>query len=170
MGRPQGALTLTFACPQSTGPDRCDVALGDGHLVTSGRGADHFFRATGWLGQVTVVDTRDGDPGWTVTGRASGRVGWRPLLVRESPGFVDSSGSAYAMRAHAGSAVAASTSPTTGGLSSGGTLGWAPPSSGPGQQRIGGLGVAVFDAEVEMLATTHTKASVDPGLITITAI
>jgi NAD+ kinase len=44
------------------------VALGTAKLVTSGTGAGQFLQASGLLNQVTVVDTRDTDTGWNITG------------------------------------------------------------------------------------------------------
>src|SRR5205823_2624786 len=51
--------------PDANYPTNCSVDLGIAHLVTSGAGAGQFFEATGFISQITVVDTRDTDPGWT---------------------------------------------------------------------------------------------------------
>ena len=50
-------------------PTNCNINMGPAKLITTGNGAGQFFQASAPLNTVTVVDTRDTDPGWTVNGR-----------------------------------------------------------------------------------------------------
>ncbi|MUH51898.1 MAG: hypothetical protein F2789_11895 [Actinobacteria bacterium] len=76
-------------------PTNCGISLGVGRLVTSGQYAGDYFAATGFINQVSVVDTRDTDPGWTVSGIVSNftsgsntfsgnYLGWTPVLTGDS--------------------------------------------------------------------------------------
>ncbi len=77
-------------------PTRCGINLGIGKLVTTGTYAGDYFAATGFINQVTVVDTRDTDPGWAVSGIVSdfaksggasfsgNFLGWTPVLTGKS--------------------------------------------------------------------------------------
>ncbi len=51
-----------------TYPTSCGVDLGVAKLVKSGPNAGKYFQSSGRLNQVTVVDTRDTDDGWTLNG------------------------------------------------------------------------------------------------------
>jgi hypothetical protein len=77
--------------PNPTYPTHCGVNLGSGKLITSGPRAGQYFTATGNINQVTVVDTRDTDPGFVINGTASDFVngtstfsgnylGWQPIV------------------------------------------------------------------------------------------
>lgn len=72
-------------------PTHCGVNLGIGKLITSGPRAGQYFTATGFINEVTVVDTRDTDPGFTINGTAStftngsstfsgNYLGWQPVV------------------------------------------------------------------------------------------
>ena len=159
----------------------CGIALGNAKFVTSGPGAGQFFRADGLLSQVTVVDTRDSDPGWTATGTASsfsagagksfggGQLGWNPIKTSSTPSFTDASGNTYAMSVTAGAAVAANTSAASGGMSAGAPLGSAPTGFTTGTTTNGGLGIAVFDADLHLLIPVFAKTGTYTGTLTITA-
>jgi hypothetical protein len=49
-------------------PTHCALNLATPSLITTGTEAGKYFKVDGRLNQVTVVDTRDGDIGWTVSG------------------------------------------------------------------------------------------------------
>ena len=49
-------------------PTHCALALKTPTLITTGSEAGKYFKTDGQLNQVTVVDTRDGDAGWNLTG------------------------------------------------------------------------------------------------------
>ena len=51
-----------------TYPTNCGLSLGTAQLITTGSEAGKYFRASGRLNQVTVVDTRNVDAGWTLQG------------------------------------------------------------------------------------------------------
>src|SRR6185436_14922139 len=65
VARPQGALIIGEACsgvPLGTYPQDCTVNLGTAALNAAGT----YYLATGAFDEVTVLDTRDTNPGWTV--------------------------------------------------------------------------------------------------------
>ena len=82
--------------PSAVYPTHCGIDLGISKLVTTGSSAGGYFAATGFMNQVTVVDTRDSDPGWAVNGVVSDFVttggalfsgnylGWTPVLTSDS--------------------------------------------------------------------------------------
>ncbi|MEZ5222110.1 MAG: hypothetical protein R2743_11500 [Ilumatobacteraceae bacterium] len=53
----------------ATYPTNCGITLEQARLITSGPSAGQYFRSTGRIAQLTVVDTRDADAGWTLNGR-----------------------------------------------------------------------------------------------------
>jgi hypothetical protein len=57
--------------PNPNYPTNCAIDLGTGQLITSGPRAGQYFKATGRIAQITVVNTRDADSGWTLNGRMS---------------------------------------------------------------------------------------------------
>jgi len=72
--RPQGALIIGEACsgvPLGTYPQDCTVDLGTAALNASGT----YYIATGAFDEVTVLDTRDTNPGWTVNVQSTPFVG-----------------------------------------------------------------------------------------------
>ena len=73
-------------------PTYCALDLGPARLITDGREAGKYFASTGRLNQVTVVDTRPVDAGWTVAMTVSdfvgnsgafsaGYLGWSPTTA-----------------------------------------------------------------------------------------
>jgi hypothetical protein len=74
VARPQGALIIGEACsgvPLGTYPQDCTVNLGTAALNASGT----YYLATGAFDEVTVLDTRDTNPGWTVNVQSTPFVG-----------------------------------------------------------------------------------------------
>lgn len=139
-------------------PTHCGVDLGTAKLVTSGPEAGQFFAASGRLNQVTVVDTRDTDSGWTVTGTASdftrqtggtgsfsgNHLGWNPVRTRDSAGYdSDLDGNPDYDQNAARGATVLPRSIGAAGLKAGQPLG----SAALGE----GLGIATFDARLKLL-------------------
>jgi hypothetical protein len=175
--KPTGESDANFAQYPSpstpTYPTDCGVALGTAKMIASGNGAGQFFEAKGIINQVTVVDTRDGDPGFTVNGSmgsfgdASGHsfsgseLGWTPIKTFDSPPFTDSNNATYDQQVSAGGAVAPN-SPNASGLSSGSVLGQA--SAGRG------LGTARLDANLDLWIPITAHAGDYSGTLTISAV
>jgi hypothetical protein len=151
--------------PIANYPTDCAINLGTAKLITNGAGAGQYFTAAGDLNQVTVVDTRDTDPGWIVNGKVSNftsptgsfsgsQLGWAPAATSKTASFTDAAGHTYAQATAAGSLVAPS---TPSGLGSGKELGHGNAKSGPVPaaddppgSRTGGLGIARFDAPLTL--------------------
>ena len=146
---------------------QCALDLGRAELVTQQddpfRGT--FFRANGLLDQITVVDTRDGDAGWTLSGDidtftgpadtfTGDYLGWSPEV-----NFVSAADplSGYQINPTAGAAVAPATSL---GLSASPTLASAPASAG--------LGIAELDARLLLLIPLSADAGNYNGTLTFT--
>lgn len=142
----EGALSISVAGTQVALPPPVLNGAGDA-LVSSGE-----------LNEVTVVDLRSSNPGWSLNGQASAftsgdnsfggeRLGWTPELVSQSE----------SQNVSAGEPVAPG-----GSLGVGATL--AAAASG------GGRGTAVFGAELELSIPTTTPAGVYSSTLTITVI
>jgi hypothetical protein len=162
--------------PDPNYPTNCGINLGIAHFKTSGTGAGQFFEATGALNQVTVADTRDSDPGFTVNGQmgnfsdgganahdsfSGSELGWTPIKTSDSPSFTASDGTQYDQTVTAGSVVAPNSSNAT-GLSHGATLGSASAGSG--------LGIAVLDANLDLFIPVYANHGVYTGVLTISAV
>ncbi|GAC1594008.1 MAG: hypothetical protein NVS3B21_15610 [Acidimicrobiales bacterium] len=167
--------------PNPTYPTHCALALGNAQFVATGPGAGQFFAASGVLNQVTVVDTRDVDAGWTVSGRmsqfsaASGtktfsgsQLGWTPVVTSTTPAYTDSIGNQYTQVSTKGANVAPNT-PNATGLSTGGSLGTAPARAGTAPNFTGGLGTAVLDARVKLLIPVTAQSGTYTGTLTLSA-
>lgn len=199
--RPDGVLVLTQVCAGGTGPTlsaggsdvdpaftageyplpaapayptHCGVDLGTAELITSGTGAGQFFSASGEIAQVTVVDTRDTDPGWTVNGAVSAfdagtgaptfsgsQLGWTPSAV-DTASFTDSNGDVYDQTVDAGGVVAPNTA-NADGLSAGSK---ALASALAGE----GLGIATLDADLALLIPIFASSGTYTGVLTLSAI
>lgn len=170
--------------PDASYPTHCGINLGIAQFVRSGPGAGQFFAASGPLNQVTVVNTRDSDTAWTLSGRMSSftaaggksfsgsELGWTPVRTYQTPSFTDSAGNVYTMTTAAGSAVAPNT-PNATGLSTGGTLGSAATragTAGPPSNYTGGLGTAVFDARLKLLIPVTAQSGTYTGTLTLSAV
>jgi hypothetical protein len=158
--------------PTANYPTDCGLALGKAQLITSGAGAGQFFQATGVLNQVTVVDARDTDPGFTVNGQmgtftsatdhfSGSELGWTPIKTSDTAAFTDSDGNTYDQIVTAGPVVAPN-SPNATGLSNLSVLG----SAIAGQ----GLGIGVLDANLKLWIPITKKAGDYTGVLTITAV
>ncbi len=140
----------------ATYPTECGVDMGTATLVTddTNGGAGEFFVAHGRLNQVTVVDTRDDDLGWTATGDvedftvdggdtfSGDYLGWIPERTDDSD-VIDIlpagalPADTYDQDVIAGSPVAPG---TLNGLTNDATLAFAPATAG--------LGLTILDARL----------------------
>lgn len=168
-------------------PTFCGVELGTATLVRDGDpafGLGQFFAASGRLDQITVVDTRDADPGWSVVAAASdftapggktfsgAQLGWTPVVTSFSGSFTDPLGATYTQLVYPG-AAAAPNDPTViplGGVVSPRTLLYAEPGAGTPSNRTGGRGIAVADARVKLLIPVTALSGTYEATLTITAI
>lgn len=150
---------------RGTYPTLCGVDLGAGELVTSGPLAGRYYAANGRINQVTVLDTRDGDLGWTAKGDiadlfTSGPapygannsfsgdfLGWYPQMTSSSTG----------QSVTAGTAV---TPGTTGGMTSNPTLASAPSGAG--------LGIATLDARLALIIPVAADADTYTARLSLT--
>jgi hypothetical protein len=159
--------------PAPNYPTSCGVALGDAKLVKKGAGGGQFFAASGVLNQVTVVDTRDTDIGWSANGTmgaftagpgksfSGSQLGWSPVATSNTAAFTDSDGNVYDQTTAPGPVVLPNT-PNASGLSGGRALGTAPANAG--------LGIAEFDARLKLLIPVTAKSGAYTGVLTISAI
>ncbi|MEQ1785805.1 MAG: fibronectin type III domain-containing protein [Acidimicrobiales bacterium] len=158
--------------PDPVYPTHCGVDLGIAKLVTSGPGSGQFFRASGVLNQVSVVDTRDSDDGWTINGTmgaftsgassfSGSQLGWLPSATDDSDSFTDSNGTTYDQLVLPGPGVAPN-SPNASGLGSGRELGHAVAGSG--------LGIGVLDARLKLLIPVTANSGVYTGVLSITSV
>jgi hypothetical protein len=146
-----------------TYPTNCGLSLGIAKLITTGSEAGKYFRADGRLNQVTIVDTRNVDAGWTLQGSmtdfssttsadtfSGNYLGWTPVNNYNSGPTLEG----YDMT----TAPGAATQPDflTGMKASPKNLGTANPGVG--------LGIAAFDARLRLLIPV-TK---DNGVYTAT--
>lgn len=158
---------------EATYPTYCGINLGRARFVTRGAGAGQFFAATGVIDQITVVDTRDDDAGWAVSGTMSNfaanggtdtfsgsQLGWQPVVTADTAAFTDSLGNTYDQTATAGPVVAPNTAAAT-GLSAGSVLMQAAPNAG--------LGVAIADARLKLLIPVTADAGLYEGTLTFSA-
>lgn len=152
----------------ATYPTRCGINMGTASLVTSGPMAGSYYLASGYLNQISVLDARDTDSGWTVNGTMSdfttpgtGNVsfsgnylGWNPVTTSDSL-------------------------PTTAGYDQVVTAGGAVEPLGPGLGTSkplasaaagAGLGVATLDARLELLVPSTVRAGTYTGTLTFTII
>jgi hypothetical protein len=152
--------------PNPNYPTNCGVNLGIGSLITSGDRAGQYFTATGRINQITVVDTRDTDPGWTLNGTMSNFVngsdsfsgnylGWNPQVTDDS----DATLAGYNQTVTAGGALAPALST---GLATAKPLASAPAASG--------LGIATLDARLKLFIPVTAKNGTFTGTLTFTTI
>ena len=146
-----------------TYPTNCGLSLGTAQLITTGSEAGKYFRASGRLNQVTVVDTRNIDAGWTLQGAmtdfasttsadtfSGNYLGWTPAATFDSGPTLEG----YNMATAAGTTVQPDF--LTGLKAAPKNLGTAVAGSG--------LGIAAFDARIRLLIPV-TK---DNGVYTAT--
>jgi hypothetical protein len=165
--------------PIANYPTNCGLTLSQASFITSGAGAGQFFQATGPLNQLTVVDTRDTDPGFAVDGVmgqfsngtdsfGGGQLGWHPIVTSTTPSFTTTDGSSYTQTVAAGGDVAPNTQDSAGGLGSSGA-------SGNGETLASaaaghGLGIAKLDANLTLWIPVFAQNGTYTGTLTISAV
>jgi hypothetical protein len=159
----------------TTYPTHCGLSLGTATLVSGGNLAGQYYTASGRLNEVTVVDTRDLDSGWTIKGQmeqftgidhgdtfSGNYLGWVPVMTDDS----DATGSSsYDQTVAAGAVIRPGEGVVSGtglGTAGGKTLATA----GAGA----GLGIATLDARVMLLIPLSADADTYTGTLTITAL
>ena len=155
--------------PAPTYPTNCGIELGDAKFVKKGPGGGQFFAAKGVINQMTVVDTRDTDTGWTASGTmgtftagagktfSGSQLGWTPVKTSDTAPFTDADGNTYDQVVTAGGRVDPN---TAAGLGSGRVLGLAAATQG--------LGIAELDARLKLLIPVTAKSGVYRGTLTLT--
>jgi len=167
--------------PNPNYPTDCAINLGIGQLITSGPRAGQYFKATGRIAQITVVNTRDADSGWTLNGRMStftsttdatdtfsgNLLGWNPEVTWDSNPNLDN----YDMVVTAGGIRQPEASASTTGLgaafnSTNTALASSLAQSLPGAS----LGQAVMDARLRLLIPVTADAGTYTGVLTFTTV
>ena len=154
-----------------TYPTTCGLDLGTATFVNSGTLAGEYYAADGRLNQVTVVDTRDVDSGWTVngvvedfvgSGTAAGQtfsgdyLGWTPKV----------NGTSATQVVQAGPPVQAGTGVNSGsGLTTSKVLAETTSHTAPAN----GLGIAKLDARIKLLIPSTADAGDYSATLSITA-
>jgi hypothetical protein len=152
-----------------TYPTHCGVELGTAEFIQDGPLAGQFYRADGLLNQVTVVDLRDTDTGWVVTGTMgdfqAGTAGTDPSFGGDQLGWAPAKTDTAAYAYPGGTydqvvAPGAEIKPNTGGgLGDGATFGSA--AGGAGR------GIATLDARIKLLIPVNAFAGDYEGTLTI---
>ncbi|MEZ5222108.1 MAG: hypothetical protein R2743_11490 [Ilumatobacteraceae bacterium] len=156
----------------------CGIDLGTASLVTSGPSAGQYFRSTGRIAQLTVVDTRDIDAGWTLNGRMSNfnsgtdsfsgnLLGWVPEVTWDSNPNLDG----YDMTVAAGDTRLPVASSSTAGLGDASNSTNTTLANSLSKANAGaGLGMAVMDARINLLIPVSADAGTYSGVLTFTII
>jgi len=163
-----------------TYPTVCGVNLPAARFVDQGSdalGRGQFYATSAQINQVTVVDTRDTDPGWTASAsvtdfKAPGgksfsgnQLGWTPNVTRTTPGFTDALGNLYTQTVVAGPQVQQNqlVSSSNGlAAASADTLASAPVTKG--------LGIAVLDARLKLAIPVTAASGNYTAVLTFTAV
>jgi len=165
--------------PNPNYPTTCGLDLGIGALLTQGDYAGNYFAATGRINQITIVDTRDTDAGWTLNGRMSAftgpggetfsgnHLGWDPEKTWDSAATL----AGYDMTVTAGTARQPVAPSSTDGLGDASNetnnlLAKALAKANTGA----GLGMAVIDARVRLLVPVTVNAGTYTGTLTFTIV
>jgi hypothetical protein len=167
--------------PNANYPTDCAIDLGIGQLITSGPRAGQYFKATGRIAQITVVNTRDADSGWTLNGTMSDFVsttditdvfsgnllGWDPEVTWDSNPNLDG----YDMTVAAGGARQPEATASTTGLGAAfNATNTALASSLAQSPANASLGQAVMDARLRLLIPVTADAGTYTGTLTFTTV
>ncbi|MBI4934306.1 MAG: fibronectin type III domain-containing protein, partial [Actinobacteria bacterium] len=155
--------------PNPTYPTRCALNMGIADLIRTGPEAGKYFRTDGRLNQVTVVDTRNADTGWTLSGSVSNftsgansfsgnYLGWTPHASGTSGPTFDG----YDQLTTNGPAIMPQGTASTTGLASSQVLGSANAGSG--------LGIAAFDARMKLLIPVTADNGTYTATLTLSAL
>jgi len=152
--------------PNAVYPTNCGLDLGKASLVTTGDAAGQYFAISGSLDQISVVDTRDTDAGWSLTGSitdftkgsdsfSGNYLGWTPVVTDDS----DATMEGYDQTVAAGTRVLPDDAV---GLSSPKVLASAAAGAG--------LGIARLDARLRLLIPVTANNGVYSATLTFTII
>ncbi|MBU6317475.1 MAG: hypothetical protein KGR47_13260 [Acidobacteria bacterium] len=158
-------------------PTFCGVSLGTGALITSGALAGDYFTATGRVPQLTVIDTRDSDSAWTLSGSVSdftsgansfsgNYLGWTPQVNFTSAPTL----AGYDQVVTAGAAVNPSSAATATGVNN-------VPGAGLGVSRTAasanagqGLGLAQVDTRLKLIIPLTAKNGTYTATLTFSVV
>jgi hypothetical protein len=158
-------------------PTFCGVNLGTGALITSGALAGDYFTATGRVPQLTVIDTRDSDSAWTLSGSVSdftsgsnsfsgNYLGWTPQVNFTSAPTL----AGYDQVVTAGAAVNPSAAATATGVNN-------VPGAGLGVSRTAasanagqGLGLAQIDTRLKLIIPLTAKNGTYTATLTFSVV
>lgn len=171
--RPAGALVIGEACsgltPYLGVPNQnCNIDLGTAALNAAGT----YYIATGTIQQVTVLDTRDTDIGWTVTASmtnfTSASDSFPACNFGLNPNAVGTSGTpVYTQSTAAGAAVAADCTLPTNGYGSSHLVAQANAAT-PAPGATGGLGYSQINGTVGVQIPLSANAGLYTGVLTFT--
>ncbi|MEI6360295.1 MAG: hypothetical protein WCO50_08200, partial [Synechococcus sp. ELA619] len=150
-------------------PTRCSVDLGVASLIAQGVRNGKYFTAAGRINQVTVLDTRPNDPGFTVNVQMSefangsntfsgNYLGFEPVVTADSGVTFDG----YNQVVVAGLPVVPQAPSSTTGMATGRPMATAE----AGQ----GLGIAYIDARIKLLIPLTARSGTFIGTLTFTTI
>ena len=152
--------------PNAVYPTHCALDMGIAALVTTGTEAGKYFAVSGRLNQVTVVDTRDTDSGWVLSGSVSdftgptdsfsgNYLGWTPVASGDSGLTL----AGYDQLTTAGPTVLPNNAT---GLTTSKVLGQAAANVG--------LGIAAFDARLKLLIPVTANSGKYTATLTLSAL
>jgi hypothetical protein len=159
VGRPTTASAADPAPPQQSTEQAVTVARPDGQISVS-----DVSMGPGEQLQLTVTDTRERDPGWSVSVSVTSddpdaKLGWKPSVQQHTPAFSDGDGTTYAQVVAAGPSV----NPGAKGAGiEGAVLGAA--------SRGHGLGIAVLGAKLTAIGRLGGERGLDGATVTVTII
>ena len=154
--------------PDAAYPTNCGLNLGAATFVSTGDAAGQYFAVAGTLDQISVVDTRDTDAGWSLTGSitdftkgsesfSGNYLGWTPVVTSDSAASLEG----YDQTVVAGSRVLP-VGASGSGLSSPKVLASAAAGAG--------LGIAKLDARLRLLIPISANNGVYSATLTFTIV
>jgi hypothetical protein len=177
---------VLYPTPTSVAQGSCSVNMGAAKLITGSNanpvnpGAGFpsvtegaFFKATGTLHQVTIVNTRYGQDAFTINGKVSNftdgqghtlsgtALGWQPAVTDKTAPFQTPGQPLYTNDTTKGGDVLPASTVSDTGLTSG---------SDVLASAVHGLGMAHLDAQLHVLIPVTTKDGTYSALLQITAI
>jgi hypothetical protein len=148
----------------------CDLDLGTAKLILTGSYKGQFYAASGAISQLSVLDTRNTDQGWTINGTmgtfvngsfnfSGAYLGWQPRVSSTT------SSPTYTQVVNAGGVV----NPDPAGVA--GLAAQTPLAISPAPTpTTGGLGLATLDARVNLLIPVTRPSGTYTGVLTFSAL
>jgi hypothetical protein len=163
--------------PAATYPTHCGVNLGTGKLITGDGLAGEYFAATGRLNQVTVVDTRDANTSWNLTGSASAftsasdsfsadYLGWTTQVTNTSGATL----AGYKQVVTAGPTVNPGATATAAGINNLAGVGLGTSRTAASAAAGAGLGIATIDGRLKLLIPLTAKNGIYTSTLTFNVI